>query len=243
MTPMPQPARWWIVGASEGLGRALARALDAQGAALVLSARSADRLADLAAGLRDAQPVPMDVTDPASVAAAARAAGRIDGLIYCAGAYRPMSATGMDPGAAATIADTNFTGALRVVGAALPDLLARRAGRLVLVGSLSGFRGLPGAIGYGASKAAVMHLAENLRADLRDTGVTVQVVNPGFIDTRLTRQNDFRMPMIMSPEDAAARVLRAIRRGRFSTSFPAPFSWLFRLGACLPLSLFQALFR
>lgn len=240
---MPEPGRWWIVGASEGLGRAIARALNVEGAELILSARDEGRLRDLAEELHAARAVPMDVTDAASVARAAAEAGDVDGVIYAAGAYEPMAATEWKSEAAVNMAETNFVGALRVVGAVLPALVAREAGRVVLIGSLSGFRGLPGAIGYGASKAGLMHLAENLRADLRCTGVTVQLVNPGFIDTRLTRKNSFRMPQIMSPDAAAAQVMRAIRLGRFSTSFPAPFAWAFTLGRHLPLALFQRMFR
>lgn len=247
--PDPDPFRgrtWWIVGASEGLGRALAQAMAAKGASLILSARSEDRLQDLAAQLPDARAVPMDVTDPASVRAAMTQAGRFDGILYSAGFYEPMSAKNWDVEAAARMGEVNFVGCLNVTGHAVPQMIARGekgdAGRIVLVGSLSGFRGLPGAIGYGASKAAVMHLAENLRADLKGTGICVQSVNPGFIRTRLTDKNEFRMPQIMAPEDAAETILKAIRSGRFSTSFPAPFAWLFTAGRYLPLSWFQRIF-
>ena len=241
----PGPTRaacWWIVGASEGLGRALAKRLDAEGASLILSARNGDRLQALAAELRDARAVVMDVTDPASVGAAVAEARPVDGIIYCVGLYTPMSAREWQAEASVAVAEANFIGALRVLGAVVPGFCARGAGRVVLIGSLAGFRGLPGSIGYGASKAALMHLAENMRADLRGTGVSVQVVNPGFIDTRLTKQNRFRMPSIMSPEAAAERVHRAIRRRRFATSFPYPFALIFRAGPLLPLRLFQALF-
>ena len=108
-------------------------------------------------------------------------------------------------------------------------------------GRWPGFRGLPGAIGYGASKAALMHLGENLRVDLRGTGLRVQVANPGFIATRLTAKNSFRMTQLMTPETAAGHVLRLMRSKRFSASFPAPFAWLFTLGRYLPLRLFQRL--
>ena len=234
--------RWWIVGASEGLGRAIAKRFDAEGASLVLSARSEDRLEALAAECRDAVPVPLDVTDTDSVREAVKRAGEVDGLLYSAGYYDPMTAQDWNIDASVKMVDVNFTGALRILGAALPKLLARADARVVLIGSVAGYRGLPGAIGYGASKAAVMHLAENLRADLKKTSVTVQVVNPGFIDTRLTQKNSFKMPMMMTPEDAAARTHRAIESGRFSTSFPAPFSTLFTLSKFMPLGLFQKLF-
>jgi short-subunit dehydrogenase len=242
---MPDPIAgrtWWIVGASEGLGRALAQALDAEGARLILSARGAERLEELAATLGDARALPLDVTDPEAVETATREAGEFDGILYCAGTYEPLPATEWDPEAVRLMGEVNFVGCLNVMGRAVPALLRRGAGRIVLVGSLSGFAGLPGAIGYGASKAGVMHLAENLRADLRGTGVAAQRVNPGFIRTRLTQKNDFRMPQLMEPEDAAARTIRAIRSGRFSTSFPAPFAWLFTWGRHLPLSWFQKIF-
>jgi short-subunit dehydrogenase len=234
--------RYWLIGASEGLGQALAEALDAEGAALVLSARSEKRLSALASGLRDANVVPLDVTDPKSVSKAAKIAGNIDGVIYSAGAYEPMKATEWNPDAATLMAEVNFVGALHVLGQVVPAFVQRNAGHIVLIGSLSGFRGLPGAIGYGASKAALMHLAENLRVDLRETEIEVQAINPGFIRTRLSGKNDFPMPQIMEPEDAATRVVKAMKGRRFSTSFPAPFSWLFTLGRYLPLGLFHRIF-
>lgn len=234
--------RWWVIGASEGLGRAIALELAAAGAEVIASARNADQLTALVDEVPGISPLPMDVTDDASVAAASATVDGPYGMIYAAGAYEPMNARNWRPGAAETMADVNFLGALRVLSRLVPGLVAGGEGRIVLIGSLAGFRGLPGAIGYGASKAALMHLAENLRTDLRATGVQVQRVNPGFIRTRLTAQNTFAMPQIMEPEEAADRVMRAIRKGRFSTSFPAPFAWIFTLGRYLPLSVFQTLF-
>ncbi|MCB1338092.1 MAG: SDR family NAD(P)-dependent oxidoreductase [Maritimibacter sp.] len=241
---MPELAgrRYWLVGASEGLGLALARALDAEGASLVLSARNAAKLDALASSLRDARALPMDVTDPQSVSNAAGNAREMDGVVYIAGAYEPMTAAAWGPEEAARMAEVNFVGALRVLGHMVPGFAARGTGHVVLIGSLSGFAGLPGAIGYGASKAGLMHLAENIRVDLRGTGVVVQRVNPGFIRTRLTSKNDFAMPQILSPETAAARVVAAMKSGRFSTSFPAPFAWLFTCGRHLPVAWFQRIF-
>lgn len=241
--PEKLAGRWWIVGASEGLGAALARELDAEGASLVLSARNLSQLRGLARDLTEATPLPLDVTDSAMVAAAAAGLGDMDGVIYSVGRYEPMTATEWNTEEALAMTESNYTGALRIIGAVLPAMLARGRGRIVLIGSLGGFRGLPGAVGYGASKAALMHLAENLRADLRGTGVTVQVMNPGFIDTRLTRKNTFRMPSLMTPEAAARYVIRALHSGRFSTSFPKPFAFIFLIGRVLPLGLFHALFR
>ncbi len=230
--------RYWIVGASEGLGRELARALDARGARLILSARNRERLTALADELGDSTILPMDVTDPGSVAQAVAAAGQCDGIIYCAGFYQPMQAAEWDANAAMAMCEVNFMGAMRVLGHVAPAFAARGAGHIVLVGSLSGFRGLPGAIGYSASKAGLMSLGESLYADLRHRGVTVQMVSPGFIRTRLSEKNDFTMPQIMSPERAAARIVAALESGRFHTAFPRPFSWLFTLGRFLPAAVF-----
>ncbi|SLN66643.1 putative oxidoreductase [Pseudoruegeria aquimaris] len=233
--------RYWIVGASEGLGRALAQSLADAGAELVLSARNAERLVALTGGLPGAAALPMDVTDPVSVAAACADVGHVDAVIYCAGAYDPMTARDFDLETAERIMDVNYAGALRIVHGILPAFLGRKSGRIVLVGSLAGFRGLPGAVGYSASKAALMSLGETLYADLRGTGVGVQLVHPGFIQTRLTEKNSFNMPGLMTPEEAADHVMRALRSGRFQTSFPFAFSLVFRLGRFLPARLFYKL--
>lgn len=232
---------WWIVGASEGLGRALAKEMDGAGARLILSARNAGRLQHLCDGLSNARALPMDVTDPDDVIRAIADLGPVDGVVYCAGAYDPLSAQDWQPEAIETMCAVNFTGALRVLGQIVPQFCHRDSGHIVLIGSLAGFTGLPGAIGYGASKAALMHLGENLQADLRGSNVRVQVINPGFIRTRLTQKNQFKMPQILEPEDAARRCLRAMQGRRFSTSFPAPFSWVFTLGRLLPRRLFLKL--
>lgn len=228
--------RYWLVGASEGLGAALARKLNATGAEVIVSARNADRLDALVADLPGrARAVPMDVSDDADVARAAEAVGRIDGLVYLAGAYWPMSATEWKAEEATVMADVNFTGAVRVLGAVVPDMVARDSGHIVLTGSLSGFRGLPGAIGYAASKAGVMALAESMHCDLRRTGVRVQLANPGFIKTRLTDKNDFHMPFLMTPGRAAQEIFEMMcDPAAFDRHFPRLFSWLFRLSRFLP---------
>jgi NADP-dependent 3-hydroxy acid dehydrogenase YdfG len=230
-----QGKRYWLVGASEGLGRALAHRLSKAGAEVIVSARNADRLAELAAELPGpARAVAVDVADRASVEAAAAEAGEIDGMVYLAGVYWPMKAQDWNAEQAEAMADINFTGCVRAVGAVLPAMVARGRGHVVLTGSLSGFRGLPGAIGYGASKAAVMSLAESMHADLRRTGIEVQVANPGFIRTRLTDKNDFRMPFLMTPEEAAEEMFALMDSRRFKRNFPRAFGSVFRASQFLP---------
>lgn len=219
---------YWLIGASEGLGRALAKELSDAGAQVVLSARNVERLESLRDELRGTRAVPLDVTDLEAVRRAIVTVGPVDGIIYNAGAYTPMRATEWDTDAALTMCDVNFIGAMRVLGEMVPQFVNAGRGDITLIGSLAGYHGLPAAIGYGASKAALISLAETMRHDLKGTSVMVRIVNPGFIKTRLTEKNTFRMPMLMTPEDAAKRVIKAMRSRRFRTDFPAPFSWLLR---------------
>ncbi|MEJ5217805.1 SDR family NAD(P)-dependent oxidoreductase [Cognatishimia sp. D5M38] len=231
---------YWIIGASEGLGRSLAKKLSAEGCALVLSARSESRLRDI--DVEDAQILPMDLTDQASVDAALSKLPDIDGVIYCAGAYDPMTAQNWDRDKGLFMMDVNVLGAMRV----LPDIVSRfvtkDAGHIVLIGSLAAYHGLPGAVGYSTSKAALMHLAENLYLDLKSTNVRVQVTNPGFIETRLTQKNSFQMTQLMTPNVAADNVIRNMKRRKFRTAFPYPFAGVFRLLRLFPDSWVRRFF-
>lgn len=233
---------WWLVGASEGLGRALAELMAADGANVIVSARDSTRLSDLAQSLPNARAVPMDVTDTDSVRAAAEQVGAVDGFVYLAGVYWPMRAQEYDGDKVLAMFDVNLLGAARVLDGVLPGMIARGQGHIVLTGSLAGYRGLPGAVGYGASKAGLMHLAETLHADLRGSGVRVQQINPGFIRTRLTEKNDFSMPFILDADAAAARMASIMRTSRFKAAFPTLFSMVFRIGRFLPGWLYDRLF-
>lgn len=235
--------RYWLVGASDGLGAALAHQLSRSGAQLVLSARSEDKLMRLAEELPGRATVQtIDVSDNESVKAAHKAVGEVDGIVFLAGAYWPFSAREWNAEQANTMADVNFTGLMRVMGQIVPDFVARDSGHIVITSSLTGFRGLPGSIGYTASKAGTMSLAECMHADLRKTGVDVQVVNPGFIRTQLTDKNDFHMPFLMEPEEAAQQVIDHMRTDIFKKSFPWAFSLVFRLSQFLPDWLYFRIF-
>ena len=231
-----QGKRYWLVGATEGLGAALAQKISAAGAEVIVSGRNAARCEEVAAALPGrARGLPVDVQDSAAVTEAAARLGLIDGVVFLAGVYWPMPAQEMDADQLIAMADVNFTGAARVIGAVLPGMVARDAGHVVLTGSLAGFRGLPGAMGYAASKAGVMSLAESLRADLWRTDVRVQLANPGFIKTRLTDKNAFAMPFLMTPEEAAQQMFELMcDESAFQRSFPRLFSYVFRLSRFLP---------
>ena len=227
--------RYWVVGASAGLGRAVATELSKRGAEVILSSRDNAALDALAGALPGrSSVVPVDVSDDLGVAEAAERAGEIDGMVYLAGVYWPMAGSKFDGEKAAAMLDVNLTGAARVLGHVLPPMTARDRGHIVLTGSLSGFRGLPEACGYGASKAGIMSLAETLYADLRKTGVDIQLVNPGFIRTRLTEKNDFSMPFIMEPDEAGRLFVEHMQGDDFARNFPRHFGAMFRLSQFLP---------
>lgn len=235
--------RYWLVGAGDGLGKALAQCMSRAGVEVIVSARSENKLAALVAELPGkASYQCMDISDDESVKAAAAAVGDVDGVVLLAGVYWPFGAKDWNADQAVAMADVNFTGFMRVLGQIVPQFVERNAGHILITSSLSGFRGLPGSIGYTASKAATMSLAECMYADLRKTGVRVQVANPGFIKTQLTEKNDFSMPFIMEPEAAARVMFEFMLTDRFKKSFPTLFSLLFRGSQFLPDWLYYRIF-
>lgn len=233
--------KYWIIGASEGLGRELSIQLSNLGVKLIISARNETRLTELSS-LTKAKVLALDVLDIDAIKQASKSVGIIDGIIYVAGDYTPLNSTTWNVEEVDKMIAVNFTGAAKVLGFIVPKFLKQNNGHIVMIGSLSGFRGLPNAIGYGASKAAMMHLAENIKADLYKTPIKIQLINPGFIKTRLTEKNNFKMPFIMSVEDAAKRVIIAMNSNRFQTNFPLIFSLLFRASNLLPAFIYFWLF-
>jgi NAD(P)-dependent dehydrogenase (short-subunit alcohol dehydrogenase family) len=225
----------WLVGASTGIGAAVAQALHARGATVIVSARGRPALDALAAAHPGIEPLPLDVTDRDAVRAATAgivaAHGGIDLALYCAGTYRAMRATDFDLDVALQHVRVNYDGALFLLDALLPQLLAQgrsgRGGHLSLVSSVAGFRGLPKSLAYGPTKAALIHLAETLYLDLAPLKLGVSVVNPGFVETPLTAQNEFRMPALITPQTAAQEMLKGWAEGEFEIHFPKRFTlWL-----------------
>ncbi len=235
--------RYWLIGASEGLGEALALKMSAAGAELILSARDETKLNEIVESLpQKARALACDVGSEASVEAAVSQLGEIDGAVYLAGVYWPMPSTEWQSAQATKMVDINLTGAMRTLGPVVEEFVKRDQGHVVITGSLVGFRGLPRSIGYTAAKAGLMTLAECMYYDLKNTGVSVQMVNPGYIKTRLTDKNKFKMPMIMEPEAAAEIMFQHMKTDRFSKSFPWPLSTLFRIGPLLPSWLYYRLY-
>ncbi len=218
----------WIVGASSGIGLATARALHAQGARVALSARSETSLAAACNTLPGALPLPLDVTDPASVREAHQrlrhAFGEPAFVLYCAGRYEAHHADTLSAELLREHMAVNYVGAAHVLEAVLPGMLAAGRGHLSLVASVAGYRGLPKALAYGPTKAALNNLAEVLWLDLHERGVGVSVINPGFVATPMTAVNRFRMPALLQPDEAARAMLGGWAEGRFEIHFPRRFT-------------------
>jgi NAD(P)-dependent dehydrogenase (short-subunit alcohol dehydrogenase family) len=218
----------WIVGASSGIGRATAAALHARGARVAVSARGAAALQQFAAQHAGCLALPLDVTDHASVVAAGArlqaAWGAPDLVFACAGHYQAMRATEWSLPEIRRHLDINYVGVLNVLDVALPWALSAQRGHLSLMGSVAGYRGLPQALAYGPTKAALNNLAEVLYFDLHDRGIGLSIVNPGFVDTPLTAQNRFHMPALMTSEQAAVEILRGWEAGQFEIHFPRRFT-------------------
>lgn len=243
--------RAWIVGASSGIGRATASLLHARGAQVIVSARGSAALAHFVATHPGAEALALDVTDAGSLHAAAASLrqrhGDVHLVMYCAGHYRAMSAATFDLAEALKHQHVNYVGALNLLDAVLPMLLlqadAGTAAHLSLVSSVAGYRGLPQALAYGPTKAALINLAETLYLDVAARGVGVSLINPGFVETPLTAQNRFPMPALMQPEAAAAAIVQGWERGAFEIHFPKRFTLALKMLRPLADSLYFAAVR
>ncbi|MBL8462198.1 MAG: SDR family NAD(P)-dependent oxidoreductase [Thauera sp.] len=271
--------RVWIVGASSGIGEALALALARRGARLALSARGRERLeavcaaCDAAAGadptVGDAGALANAAVEPARRAESPAPAGAlalaldlsrageierardrllaawggIDLVVFNAGTYRPLRAWELTAEAVRETLETNLVGTMSGTAAVLPTLLAQGHGAIALVGSVAGYGGLPKALVYGPSKAALINFAEVLHLDLSPRGIGVFLIDPGFVATPLTAQNDFAMPALQTPEQAAAAIVDGFACGDFEIHFPKRFTRALKLLQLLPRPLYFALIR
>lgn len=236
--------RAWLIGASSGIGLATAQALHRKGAQVVVSARQKGLLQNFVDQHPGASARELDVTDAQAVRQVASellAEGPLDLIVYCAGHYKAQRAFDFDLPQALLHQQVNYVGALYLLDAVLPALLVRGTGHLSLVGSVAGYRGLPESLAYGPTKAALINLAESLYADLHSRGLGISLVNPGFVQTPLTAQNQFHMPALITPERAAQEILDGWHRGKFEIHFPRRFTWFMKLLRVLPDAWFLRL--
>lgn len=241
----------WCTGAGKGIGRAVAIRLARNGLNLAASSRTVEDLKALAAEAESLdgsiRPYPLDVTEKEAVAATADAIeaemGRLDLVILNAGTHTPVKAVDFETGIFRKLMETNFMGTVNCLAAVLPRFIERRAGHIAIVASVAGYRGLPTAAAYGASKAALINMCEALKPELDGYGVHLTLINPGFVKTPLTDSNEFKMPFLMQVEDAADRIVAGLDTKRFEVTFPKRFTWGMKIARCLPYALYLPLTR
>jgi len=221
----------WIVGGSTGIGKDLALRLARAGVKVAISARSAGPLSETAALHQNLHAEPADAASPESMKGAyariVEAVGAPDLIVLNAAIWDPMSANDYSAARAIKSMQVNYGGVCNALEIILPDMKQRRSGHVAIVASVAGYRGLPNALAYGPTKAALINLAEVLYLDLSTRGLGVSVINPGFVETPLTAQNEFHMPALLTPAQAADEIVRGWARGHFEIHFPKRFTmWL-----------------
>ena len=246
LPPWPD-AHVWIIGASTGIGAATAKALLAAGAYVAISARSADKLREVAANHPNAIVSPLDFTRAGAVSEALvhlqRKWDTIDLVLVVAGTHHEVRAWELNDADARALFEVNVHAVMGAVASVVPLLLSQRHGALGIVASAAGYSGLPKALIYGASKAAMINFTETLYFDLHPKGIGVYLINPGFVKTPLTATNDFRMPHLISADEAAASLIAGLRAGAFEIHFPHGFTRQLKLLRVLPYRLYFALVR
>ena len=241
--------RVWVVGASSGIGEACARSLFAKGAKVALSSRRVERLQGIASAYPDEQSLvlPVDVTQEEPLKAAYQAIlnswNGLDVMLFVSGLYVPMRADNYEFAIAEKTIDANLLGPMRAVGIILPEMLKNHAGHIAIVGSVAGYSGLPKALAYGPSKAAIINFCETLYYDLLPQGVSVHMISPGFVATEATAQNDFEMPALITADQASQEILQGIQAGEFDIHFPKRFSGFLKFLRILPYPIYFWILR
>lgn len=247
----------WIVGATHGIGRAVAEAALQRGEVVYASGRDKAALAELTnAYPKQCHALPLDITDQTAVQqAVTQLPTPLSTVQVYAGTYTPTAVIEATWEETCKTIAVNLIGLLGVVQAVLPPLRAQAAQgqgvQLVLCGSVAGFVGLPKGQPYSATKAALYNFCQSLRAEelahasrTNAALVDVRIINPGFVKTRLTAQNTFSMPFLLEPPQAATAIWHGLgKTGRFTIDFPAPMAWLMRLLGNLPNGFYFALAR
>jgi short-subunit dehydrogenase len=233
----------WIIGASSGIGLALAHELAERGAKLILSARNKTALDELNQSLQGHHLVlPLDVTNPEAIYETIKdlrlQTPTLHRIIYLAGHYEPGAFKDSPVASIKKIIDANLLGALNVTHAVLPLLLKQGHGQIALCGSVAGYRGLPNSQPYSATKAALINFAESLHAELKPSDIDVRIINPGFVRTPMTAKNNFAMPMMIDADDAAIAIADGLEGSSFEVHFPKRLTWPMKLLQFLPAKLF-----
>ncbi len=238
----------WITGASGAICGAIARKLASQGVSVAATARPSDRLTELGASSANIKTFPADVLKPDELktctAKIEKELGPIDLALLGAGMYVPFDIRNIDLDGFHRTMALNVDGVINGVAAALPSMLGRREGHIAIMGSLFGYTGWPGNGSYGASKAAVINLAESLKLELEGTGVDLTLINPGFVDTPLNASYDPKKKLfLMSTEVCARRILAKLGDKPFEVAFPPKVERFLKTVRSLPRRLSFPLVR
>ena len=233
--------RVWLIGASSGIGAALAQAMLHAGATVTVSARRADELAKVVGANSNAHVVALDASDadawPVAMAEALSLMGGLDLIVMGAARYDPVHSwdfKATDIASASKSFDLNVVSIYRGLACVIPYFLEQRRGGIAMIGSISSYTGLPRAMIYGATKAAMNNLAETLYFELAPKGLAIYLVSPGFVKTPMTSGNDFEMPGLMTPAEAARAMMVGFEKGQFEIRFPRIFGGLLRFISRLP---------
>jgi short-subunit dehydrogenase len=234
----------WLIGASTGIGRALAIKLLQEGAIVTISSRKENLLLEIKNEFPDSTIVmPLDVLDQKHIAEQVNKMPILDLIIYLAADYAPLSITNFDAETISRIIDVNLKGATNIASAVFPRLIKQKSGHLSFVASIAGYIGLPHSSIYGATKAALINMAESFYLESKEFNIDISIINPGFVETNLTSKNTFEMPFIMTSEIAADHIVKGFSKGRFDIVFPIGFSLFFRTLRILPYRLHLFLAR
>ncbi|MFT6076865.1 MAG: short-subunit dehydrogenase [Myxococcota bacterium] len=237
-----------IIGGSFGIGEELCKEFSAIGANLAIVARSKDKIDDLCKKLSGNHlSIPCDVSIKKDLEKLSRILNqkwqKIDLIIFCVGTYQPMNLDNFDLKKSQEIIDINLNSFFYFIDAFLPSFKQEKISHLAIISSVAGYFGMPNSLAYGASKAALSNLSESLFYELKKYQTKVQLINPGFVKTRLTDQNDFQMPGIIKANKAALIIIKNLSKNKFEIKFPFFFTSTMRLLSILPYKLRFFLFK
>lgn len=232
----------WLTGASSGLGEFTARKLAELGCHVSISARSKDKLEAIASSHPNISAHVADVTDPARIKEVVDEIetdfGPIDLCIFSAGAWHQSTITALNVENFKKTVEVNLMGVVYCLDAVLPRMVQRRQGHVSWIASVAGYGGLPSASSYGATKAALIHMAETVKPELARKGIDVSLINPGFVRTPMTDKNNFPMPFLMEPKDAAEKIVSGLKAKKFEIAFPWQLVWILKTLNHLPYWLY-----
>lgn len=240
--------RYWIIGASSGIGKALAIELHRLGHELILSSRNRQKLDVLNQSLGSRHTViSVDVADhdlaKDTVDELYSTFTKIDSVIFMAGTYSPKAITDMDITETIQTIEVNLLGAMNIVQCILPNLKKQKSGQIALCSSVAAYRGLPNGQPYSASKAGLSNFAESLYLEMKPFGIDIKLISPGFVRTTLTDKNEFKMPMIIEPDQAAKSIVKGLDLNAFEIHFPKRFTYLMKLLRVLPNWIYFSLVK